>query len=194
MRNYQLASRSGLDAGMSGPRPGTPQRRGWLPRCRLNLSNLSMTVCCMVLLSSLLGGCALPSFLSFKGDKVKWPQVTLSASDDANNNSPIAVDVVFVTDETLVARLAELPALKWFSARADLANTYPDALRYRSWELVPGQQLVIPGKTFEGPRVAGAFIFANYPDPGAHRVRIEQFGARLAVQLDNNTFSVSAVK
>ena len=153
-----------------------------------------MTVCCMVLLASLLAGCAMPSFLSFKGDKVKWPQVTLSASDDVNNNSPIAVDVVLVTDDTLVARLAELPAGKWFSARDDLANTYPDGLRYRSWELVPGQQLTIPGTTFQGPRVAGAFVFANYPAPGAHRVRIEQFSARLAVQLDNNTFSVSVVK
>ena len=154
-------------------------------------ANLLVVVCFMVLTSSLLGACAM---LSFKGDKVKWTQLTLSASDDVNNNSPIAVDVVLVTDETLVAKLAELPASKWFAARADLANTYPEGLRYRSWEVVPGQQLVVPGETFEGPRVAAAFIFANYPAPGAHRVRIEQFGGRLAVQLDNNTFSVPAVK
>jgi type VI secretion system protein len=155
------------------------------------LTNLSVMVCFMVLTSSLLGACAM---LSFKGDKVKWTQLTLSASDDVNNNSPIAVDVVLVTDETLVTKLAELPASKWFAARADLVNTYPDGLRYRSWEVVPGQQLIVPGDTFEGPRVAAVFIFANYPAPGAHRVRIEQFGGRLAVQLDNNTFSVPAVK
>ncbi|WP_343054334.1 hypothetical protein [Pararobbsia alpina] len=168
----------------SGTKSGTKSR----------LANLSMTVCSMVLMCCLLGACAMPSFLSFKGDKVKWTQVTLSASDDVNNNSPIAVDVVLVTDDTLLAKLAELPASKWFAARADLVNTYPDGVRYRSWEVVPGQQLTVPGETFAGPRVAGAFVFANYPAPGAHRIRIEQFGGRLALQLDNNTFSVSAVK
>jgi type VI secretion system protein len=174
MTNFRLASSNEPAAGMF--------RR---------LANLSVMLCFMVLMSSLLGGCAM---LGFKGDKVKWTQVTLSASDDVNNNSPIAVDVVFIMDETLVAKLADLPAAKWFAARTDLVNTYPEGLRYRSWEVVPGQQLVIPGETLEGPRVAAAFVFANYPAPGAHRVRIEQFGGRLAVQLDNNTFSASAVK
>jgi type VI secretion system protein len=155
------------------------------------MKNYRFILCCTILMTTLLGGCAM---LGFKGDKVKWTQLTLSASDDVNNNSPVAVDVVLVTDDTLVAKLAELPASKWFAARADLVNTYPEGLRYRSWEVVPGQQLVVPGETFEGSRVAGAFVFANNPAPGAHRVRIEQFGGRLAVQLDNNTFSVSAVK
>jgi type VI secretion system protein len=156
--------------------------------CRF--AGLLLTTC----IAGLLSGCAAPSFLSFKGDKVKWDELTLSASDDVNNNSPVAVDVVFVTDDAMLARLAELPASKWFSARADLASTFPKALRYWSWEVVPGQRVDVPGDTFDRPRVAAALVFANYADPGAHRVRIEQFSGRLAVQLDNNTFSVSAVK
>lgn len=138
-----------------------------------------------------LAGC---SMLFPSGDKVKWDELTLSASDEANNDSPVAVDVVFVTDKTLLARIAELPASKWFAARADLAATFPDSIRYQSWELVPGQRLVVPGDKLRGPRVAGVFVFADYHGPGANRVRVERFNGRLVVQLGANAFSVSSVK
>jgi type VI secretion system protein len=134
------------------------------------------------------------SMLGFHGEKASWSQMTLTASDDINNDSPVAVDVVLVSDDAMLARLADLPASKWFAGRADLANTFPKSLRYRSWEIVPGQRLEVPGDMFAGPRVAGAFVFANYQTPGAHRVRIEQFRDRLVVQLDNNAFSVSTAK
>lgn len=141
-----------------------------------------------------LAGCAVPSFLSFKGDKVKWKQVTLIASDDVNGNSPVAVDVVLVTDDALVDRLTALPASKWFDGRADLVASFPKGLRYQSWELVPGQRLDVSGDTFDGTRVAGAFVFADYPQAGAHRVRIQQFSGTLVVQLDDTAFSVSDTK
>jgi type VI secretion system protein len=149
---------------------------------------LALCVC------GLVAGCAMPSMFSFKGDKVRWDHLTLVAEDDVNNNSPVAVDVVFVTDDTMLARIAELPASKWFAARQDLANTFPKSLRYKSWELVPGQRIELTGDTFGRPRVAAAFLFANYTDPGAHRVRIEQLGGDLAVQLNTSTFTVSTVK
>jgi type VI secretion system protein len=134
------------------------------------------------------------SVLFPSGDKVKWDELTLAAGDDANNDSPVAVDVVFITDKTLLARVAELPASKWFSVRGDLAATFPDSIRYQSWELVPGQRLVVPGDKLRGPRVAGVFVFADYPGPGANRVRVERFNGRLVVQLGDNAFSVSSVK
>jgi len=150
--------------------------------------------CLCAWVATALAACAMPSVLSFKGDKVKWDVLAFSASDDVNNNSPVAVDVVFVTDEAMLARIAELPASKWFAGRADLVSTFPKSLRYRSWEFVPGQRLDVPGDSFDRPRVAAAFVFANYAGPGAHRVRIERFSGRLAVRLDDTTFSVLAVK
>jgi type VI secretion system protein len=94
----------------------------------------------------------------------------------------------------MLQRLADLPAAKWFAGRTDLLSTFPASLRYRSWELVPGQRLDLPADTFAGPRVVAAFVFANYPDPGAHRVRIQRFSGRLVVQLDSNSFSVVDTK
>jgi type VI secretion system protein len=134
------------------------------------------------------------SMLGLSGEKAAWSHVTLVASDEANNNSPVAVDVVLVRDDAMLARLADLPASKWFAARADLLSTFPGSLRYRSWELVPGQRLDLPAGAFAGPRVVAAFVFANYPEPGAHRVRIQKFSGRLVVQLNSNSFSVADTK
>ncbi|MFM0556801.1 hypothetical protein P0D69_38410 [Paraburkholderia sediminicola] len=158
-----------------------------IPRIARRL-RLALLACCVM---GLVSGCAM---FGGKGDKVSWDRLTLVATDDVNNNSPVAVDVVFVTDDALLARVAELPASKWFAARADLASTFPKSVQYKSWELVPGQRIDVPSDVFGRPRVLAAFLFANYADPGAHRVRIEPLNGAVAVQLDNHTFSVSAVK
>lgn len=169
----------------AAPTPSMNRSRG--RRVVWQVLRSMLTVCVAVSLAS----CAM---LGFKGEKASWDEVTLAASDDVNNNSPVAVDVVLVTDDAMLQRVAELPASKWFAGRADLASTFPKSIRYRSWEVVPGQRLEVSGDTFDGPRVAAAFVFANYPGPGAHRVRIEQFSGRMVVQLDNTAFSVSAAK
>lgn len=164
-------------------------RGGALRRLR-RLRGVLLALC----VSGLVAGCAMPSMFSFKGDKVRWDHLTLVAEDDVNHNSPVAVDVVFITDDAMLARIAELPASKWFAARNDLASTFPKSLRFSSWELVPGQRIELTGDTFGRPRVEAAFLFANYTDPGAHRVRIEQLSGDLAVQLNTSTFTVSTVK
>lgn len=148
----------------------------------------ALLACCVL---GLVSGCAM---FGGKGDKVSWDRLSLVATDDVNNNSPVAVDVVFVTDDALLAKVADLPASKWFAARADLASTFPKSVQYRSWELVPGQRIDVPSDVFGRPRVLAAFLFANYADPGAHRARIEPLSGAIVVQLDNHTFSVSAVK
>ncbi|HEY3599923.1 MAG TPA: hypothetical protein VGL08_20695, partial [Paraburkholderia sp.] len=101
-------------------------------------------MCCALalLLAGALTGC---SMLGFKGDKASWSEMTLTAGDDVNGNSPVAVDIVLVTDDAMLARVADLPAAKWFAGRADLAGTFPKSIRYRSWEIVPGQHIDVPG-------------------------------------------------
>jgi len=138
-----------------------------------------------------LSGCAM---FGMSGDKVSWSQMSIMASDGMNDNSPVSVDVVLVSDSTLLARLAAMPASKWFAGRDDFANAYPKGIRFRSWEVVPGEHLNVKGEVFSGPRVAGAFVFANYPGPGAHNIRIDTFKGRLVVQLNGNAFTASTSK
>lgn len=144
------------------------------------------------LLLAQLAGCAMPGFLSFKGTRVDWSEVTLSAVPGANRNSPVAVDVVMVLDEAMLARLSELGAAKWFGARADLQKTFPQSLSYRSWELVPGQTLRVPGSSFGSPRVAAVLVYANYATPGANRVRVEDLKGAILARFDIQSFDVSS--
>lgn len=137
-----------------------------------------------------LSGCSMLGMDYFKGEKASWSQVMIAASDDANDNSAVAVDIVLVSDETLLPRLAELSAAKWFSSRADLSNTYPKGLRYSSWEVVPSQHLSVPVSKLEGARVMGGFVYARYSGSGAYRARIDAFDGRLLVRLDRKNFTV----
>ena len=156
--------------------------------------NKSMRCLAAVLTTLLLAGCALPGFLSFKGTRLDWNEVELSAAPGANQNSPVALDIVLVLDETMIDRLNELTAAKWFGARTDLLKTYPKALTYRSWELVPEQTLRVSGASFGSPRVAAVFVFANYTTPGAHRARVEELKKPIVVRLEPQGFDVSPAR
>jgi len=129
-----------------------------------------------------------------KGTRVNWSELTLSASPDANQNSPVAVDVVMVLDDTMLARITELTAAKWFGARADLQKTFPQSLSYLSWELVPGQTIRVPSSAFGSQRVAAVLVFANYTTPGANRVRVEDLKGAVIARFDIQSFDVSTTR
>lgn len=129
-----------------------------------------------------------------KGTRVDWSEFTLSAAPNANQNSPVAVDVVMVLDDAMLARLAELPASKWFGARADLQKTFPQSLAYHSWELVPGQTIRVPASAIGSPRVAAVLVFANYTTPGANRVRVEDLKGAVIARFDIQSFDVSTTR
>lgn len=159
----------------------------------MNLKNLARWWISLFLFVQL-AGCALPGFLTFKGTKLGWSDVTLSAAPGANQNSPIAVDVVLVHEDDMLKRLAELPAAKWFEVRTDLRKTFPKSLSYRTWELVPGQTIPVAGESFGSPRVVGVLIYADYATPGAHRLRVETLKGAIVVRFDNQNFDVSTAQ
>ena len=129
-----------------------------------------------------------------KGTRVDWSELTLSAASNANQNSPVAVDVVMVLDEAMLARVTELTAAKWFGARADLQKTFPQSLSYLSWELVPGQTIRVPAGAIGSPRVAAVLVFANYTTPGANRVRVEDLKGAVIARFDIQSFDVSTTR
>jgi type VI secretion system protein len=135
-------------------------------------------------------GCA---WLGMKGARLDWREVSLIATQDANNNSPVAVDVVMISDPAFFDKLLALRATQWFQDRDDLVATYPQAVRYRSWEVVPGESLSIDKRTFDGPRVTGVLVFARYTSPGAHRQRIDIYKGRLVLTLKTNDYTLETL-
>lgn len=161
-------------------------------------TKLTLKIGLLALCLSLLGGCgtvnSVMNLIGFKGTRLAWKEVVIDAAEGANQNSPVAIDIVFALDEASIDRLTALTASKWFSTRADLIRTFPGTVSYKSWELTPGQTLRLPGSTFGSPNVVAVFVFADYLAPGEHRVRVEQLQNGIIVQLGAKGFSVGAHK
>lgn len=92
----------------------------------------------------------------------------------ANQNRPLAVDLVAASDKRLGELLSKTPAAEWFAKRAQFERDYPrhGALEVQSWEWVPGQvvdELEIP--LMSSPKAI--FLFARYANGGDHRARLE---------------------
>jgi type VI secretion system protein len=104
-------------------------------------------------------------------NEVKLDSVTFVTAPNANDNSPVAIDLVIAYDPMLLAELIKLPARQWFERRDQFRRDYPETIQVESWELTPGQTLA--GRPIDVRRQStGAVVFANYRAPGEHRVRV----------------------
>ncbi len=125
-----------------------------------------------------------PAYLDWKG-------LMIAADPNANANSAIALDIVFVRDKQTLEKLLVVPAASWFATRAELQRTFPEALIVRSLELVPSQTLRLTEAELGSPRVAGVLLFANYLSPGEHRLRLPTLRNGALVRLGPAEFTVT---
>ena len=100
--------------------------------------------------------------------------VKVHVSPEANNNNPVAVDLVLVSDKKLLQELMKLSATEWFEKRHQFALDYPKetGLSAGRWEWVPGQQIKVDRVTVKYG-VVGGVVFANYFNAGTHRAPID---------------------
>ena len=120
------------------------------------------------------------------------PVMKVYVAPNANQNNPVALDLVLVKDKKLLKELMKLSASEWFQKRNQYRLDYPKeiGLGAGSWEWVPGQVVAsIPLKH----RFAGGIIFANYSTPGAHRASIN-LRKSVLVNLGEEGFTVTSDK
>lgn len=141
----------------------------------------------------LLAGCGM--FGGPKAAKPDWEKLHIVTAPDANNNSPLAIDLVLITDRALVDGVSALSAAQYFAARDDMRRSLPDALMVQSLELMPGQSFEVDLKPFRAKKGWAALMFASYGTPGAHRYRLRldsngyllQLKAQDALLIDSKT-------
>jgi len=121
-------------------------------------------------------------FVMSPGVKLDWDSLSLSVAAGANNDYPLAIDVVLVSDEALAQKLMGMTARDWFNARNGMRKAYPDLISIDSFELAPGESIKLSDKRWSGRRVAAALVFADYLVAGPHLARIDALRGR--VQLD----------
>lgn len=137
-----------------------------------------------------LPGCSIYHLAVSRTVRVKT--VEFHVADDANDDTPIAVDIVNVSDNSaLIEEIAKMTADGWFARKEQLRRDFRDDLDVASWELVPGtfrrrEQLEKPTVTH------AAFLFARYNTPGAHRYRLTDDEEDIVVKLEAEDFSLIA--
>lgn len=100
--------------------------------------------------------------------------VAVNIAADANQNQPVAVDLVEVDDKDLAKEVGKMTAADWFSKREQIREDFPKpkSLSVISWEWVPGQ--VVPDIDIPMRRPPRAVIlFAHYSTPGPHRATLD---------------------
>jgi type VI secretion system protein len=118
----------------------------------------------LLLAAALIGGCG--------GGDVDVRTVEIRVVEAANDDSPVPVDMVLVSDQALIDQILALSAADWFRKRAQFQRDHPATLTVYSWELVPGQ--VVPRHDISRPdSLWAAVVFANYDGEGAHRLRVD---------------------
>lgn len=122
-------------------------------------------ITCLALLNN---GC------SFWSNQVELKTVVIDTAADANDNTPVAVDIVAIADASLVPVVQTLSATQWFNARAQLQRDYPGGLQVWSLELVPGSRFTTDDNPLIGAPAEATLLFARYRSEGEHRLRLDK--------------------
>ena len=133
-------------------------------------SRLSLPLLVLLVLVPALAGCGLPNRArSMVGGQLPI-QVTISP--EANEDSPLAVELIVAYDQKIVDELLKMPARDWFVKREQFLRDHEDSIDTWMWEWTPGQE-VAPLDLAYGIGAKKVVLFADYIVPGDHRAAID---------------------
>ena len=114
-------------------------------------------------------------------------EVKVHISPTANNNNPVAVDLVLVKDKKLLQELMKMSASDWFEKRNQVELDYPKETELDAgrWEWVPGQQVKVD-RVPVNLDIAGGVVFAKYFNAGTHRAPFDPRKGILITLADEN--------
>lgn len=127
----------------------------------------------------------------------KVKSIEFFSTQDMNQSTAVAVDLVFIFDPKLVDELTGMTARSWFSERQGYMASYPQALVVSSYEFVPGFVATIdptaikaaPGNNAK--KAKAVVLFADYlVESKAYTLDVSHF-KNPVVTLGHITISVS---
>jgi type VI secretion system protein len=157
--------------------------------------SLALTICLI-----LASGCSVTGawksakdFLIPPGDRLDWDYLSFLVDESANNNSPLSVELVLVTEPELVPILAGLSAEQWFVQRKGLLQTSPTGLIVQGNELVPGKSLRIPRSSLPQERALAVFLFMNFLSTADHRLALNPKSSAVIVQIGSTDSTLQPI-
>lgn len=142
------------------------QVRIFLKKYQSNFQHLAL-----LLFSLILSACSTPFFKP----RIALNDLTFEVAPQANDSSPIAVELVVVSDEEVLKKLLTLSAAQWFEQNANLKRDYPQQLQSWYYEITPGQRMSFKPTEFSRQQGHGLLLFANYRGTGAYRLRLDVY-------------------
>ncbi len=118
--------------------------------------------------------CTLSFGCSFWQNRVELNAVRIDAVPNANDNTPIAVDIVAITDISLIPSIQVLSAAQWFNAKPQLLRDASGSFRVWSLEVVPGSRFISDENPLRGMPAEAIVLFARYRSEGKHRLRLDK--------------------
>lgn len=124
----------------------------------------------LLVLVPALSGCGLPNRVrSMFGGQLP---IQVAISPEANEDSPLAVELIVAYDEKIVDELLKMPARDWFAKREQFLRDHDDSVDTWKWEWTPGQT-VAPLELTYGVGAKKVVLFADYLVPGEHRATVD---------------------
>ncbi|MCE3231682.1 MAG: hypothetical protein K0R76_51 [Alphaproteobacteria bacterium] len=140
-----------------------------------------------------LGGCndgALEGAIKMEKAKVWLEKVNFKVSKKVNSNAPVAVHLIIIYDDGVLGQVSAMTAEQYFAAEAQLRKDHANDIDIIEWEIVPGQEMdsetIMPTKAYG----KGAFVFARYSTPDAHREGIAD-EQEITLHLDEKDFFIT---
>ncbi|MBM3467932.1 MAG: hypothetical protein FJX71_00685 [Alphaproteobacteria bacterium] len=149
--------------------------------------------CFGLFLCTPLGGCADGALAgAMKMDKAKvWlEKVHFKVAKNVNQNAPVAVHLIIIYDNGVMGEVSKMTADQYFTAEPQLRKDHANDIDIVTWEVVPGQEMdpetISPTKAYG----LGAFVFARYSTPDAHREAVADEHS-ITIHLDEKDFYIT---
>ena len=120
---------------------------------------------------------------------IQLEKVEVVVSPQANQDNPIALDVLIVYDKAMLDRVLMLTARQWFNQRDQFKRDFPTGYDLLQWELGPGQTAPTRPVPKGSGKAVASIVFADYVTPGHHRARLDTIIAA-RIHLNERDFTV----
>ncbi len=153
-------------------------------------------LCVSVILCFPLAACsdgAIAGAIKMEKAKVWLEKVRFKISKAVNGNAPVSVHLIIIYEEGVLGEVSKMTADQYFAAEPQLRKDHAIDIDIITWEFVPGEEVepevIRPTRAYG----LGAFIFAHYSTPEAHREGIAD-EQEITLHLDEKDFYLTKDK
>lgn len=153
----------------------------------------------LTLISVALFGCAAPDFVKTAtewvvptGEKLQWQSLRLQPQPNANQNSPVALDIVLALDAVTADKLEALTGAQWHQQREGLLGGLQGLAVVLRFELTPGDGILVAEDALPKERAMRVLAFANLKGDAPGRLRLNPRARHLLIEIGETDLRMRA--